>query len=917
MMHPFKKKIRGDYQRFVQGQESLFPKEDVLKMDLHCHDANSDVPDELWGRILRIPETWLATDSLVARLKENGCGAITITNHNNARSCWDLKDRGVDVLSGAEFTCAFPENDIQFHVLAYGFTPEEEEKLKVLRRNIYKFQAYTAERNIPTVLPHPLYFYNPSNAPGLAVFYKLALLFERFEVLNGQRDTWQNLLALTWVRSLTPEVIDGYSRSTGLSPKEFCRKPYLKRLTGGSDDHMGLFAGACGSQLYVPNLAQRLKTESASDLALEVLRVGDMGPYGNVADSEKLNLAFLDYFCQIALNMKDPGLIRMFLHRGSLKDKILCLGISNAMQELKRHKYTLRFFKTFHQALAGKRPSWWTYRTATADFKPMVSALDKIAITRKRKPDQYLETLYKEVPELSHNFIKLMLKRMRSNWDQCLEKRPMEKDSLDSVIRKLELPSHLRVLFSGEGSQIVNDMSQVNLSELFDNLSFPLLGASVMMGSEYASHKVLNNNRAFLNTFAKELGRYEHPKRLLWLTDTLFDQNGVASALQNILKEVRRANLPIDFLTCGDESKSGDHLHFVPVLEEATLPLGDHTLKIPNLAAAQRIFTQGGYDRIICSTEMCMGLVGLYLKSAFTVPIWFYMHTDWLDYIEKNTKLDSHALDRARRLLRAFYKRFDGVFALNTYHQQWLSSPAIGLAEDKVLSTSHWVDEKFKPTPGIKSDVFPGVCDDDPVLLFAGRVSEEKGVFDLPIVYNLVKEAVPNVKMVFAGTGPAEEKLRKEIPHGIYMGWIDANYLIKAYSSADLLLLPSRFDTFGCVVLEAMSCGCLVAAYDAKGPRDIINHGVNGFLANSPEAMASQAITYLRNPDSGKRFKQFAIDRASEFRAGEIMNNLMMDVGLTPQSEQRLMRIAVKTRIMDRRDPEKEDILAEFLDIMN
>ncbi len=81
--------------------------------------------------------------------------------------------------------------------------------------------------------------------------------------------------------------------------------------------------------------------------------------------------------------------------------------------------------------------------------------------------------------------------------------------------------------------------------------------------------------------------------------------------------------------------------------------------------------------------------------------------------------------------------------------------------------------------------------------------------------------------------------------------------------------------------------------------------------------MASQAITYLRNPDSGKRFKQFATDRASEFRAGEIMNNLMMDVGLTPQSEQRLMRIAVKTRIMDRRDPEKEDILAEFLDIMN
>ena len=60
---------------------------DLLRIDLHCHDRNSDVPDETLGRLLRLPETWLPTKELVRTLRRHGSDAITITNHNNARSC--------------------------------------------------------------------------------------------------------------------------------------------------------------------------------------------------------------------------------------------------------------------------------------------------------------------------------------------------------------------------------------------------------------------------------------------------------------------------------------------------------------------------------------------------------------------------------------------------------------------------------------------------------------------------------------------------------------------------------------------------------------------------------------------------------------------------------------------------------------
>lgn len=68
-------------------------------MDLHCHDLNSDKPDELWGRILNLRETWIPGNHLKNILYANGVHAITITNHNNCLSCWQLMEQGHDVLA--------------------------------------------------------------------------------------------------------------------------------------------------------------------------------------------------------------------------------------------------------------------------------------------------------------------------------------------------------------------------------------------------------------------------------------------------------------------------------------------------------------------------------------------------------------------------------------------------------------------------------------------------------------------------------------------------------------------------------------------------------------------------------------------------------------------------------------------------
>ena len=353
----FRQGLKVEFDSFIRQQAGRFDPENCLQIDFHCHDHNSDVPDELWGRILRVPETWLKTRKLVKVLKQNGSSVVTVTNHNNARSCWELQEKGEDVLVGSEFTCFFPEYDLFIHVLTYGFTREQEVVLNQKRQNIYDFLRYAALYDVPVILPHPLYLYSRNDRVDLCLYEKLAVMFWRFEVLNGQRDLWQSVLALNWVQSLTPDQIRDYARKHNLDPAEFGVDPdQPKVITGGSDDHTGIFAGLCGSQLYVPDLQKRLKTEAASDLALEALRNGQIAPFGSVGENQKLNIALLDYFAQVATKLKDPGLLRILLHRGSTWDKMGCFVVANLFLEMQKHKKTMKFFSFIHDALHGKKP---------------------------------------------------------------------------------------------------------------------------------------------------------------------------------------------------------------------------------------------------------------------------------------------------------------------------------------------------------------------------------------------------------------------------------------------------------------------------------------------------------------------------------------------------------------------------------
>lgn len=877
----FRQSLRQEFMTYLLTQAKRFPVEDCLKIDLHCHDRNSDKPDELWGRILGLPETWLKTRKLVKGLRANGCDLVTITNHNNARSCWELQDKGVDVLVGAEFTCYFPEYSLFVHVLTYGFTPQQEVVLERKRRNIYDFLRYAAEHDIPVILPHPLYFYTRSENIDLALFEKFAVLFQRFEVLNGQRDQWQSVLTLNWAQDLDAGRIEHYARRHGLDPADFGVDPERSKiLTGGSDCHMGIFAGKCGSWLHVPDLAARLGRESRSALALEAIRAGRVAPFGFVGENEKLNIALLDYFSQVATRIEDPGLLRLMFHRGELSDKIVCFTVGNLLLEMQKHKNTQKFFGFIHSALQGKKPNKLVKWKVKKDYRFCIEHLERIADSRHQSDQAFIDTVNDSIRNLFTGLNRLVIARI----EKCALKMPggdLKNLSTEELTRNFEVPMQLSSLVFGNRKK-PDGISDFDFGQLFDLLTFPMLVGMVLLGTSMGSTRLLYQNRQFLDAFAERIGRNRHPRRALYLTDTLKDRNGVSSSLSGKLREIQRADLPIDFLICHADAAPEAHLQVVEPLASFNLAeFGDQELRVPDLMTIARIFCEGGYDRVICSTEGPMAVVALFLKHMYNVPCYFFMHTDWLDFIRHNTDLNQHERDRVRRLLRFFYGQFSGVFVLNREHRDWLTGHGMNLEPEQVLLTAHHVEAPPEaPEPLPRGELFADIGEDAPILLYAGRLSREKGIGELAEILRRVRDSLPQTRLVVCGSGPQEAELRRDLPDALFTGWIDKARLRRIYATADLKVFPTRFDTFGNVVLEAFACGLPAIAYDCKGPRDIIEHGRSGYLADDSEHMAKQIVEHLEADERRGPMRDQALRRSREYDAESIMRQFAVDLGL-------------------------------------
>ena len=162
---------------------------------------------------------------------------------------------------------------------------------------------------------------------------------------------------------------------------------------------------------------------------------------------------------------------------------------------------------------------------------------------------------------------------------------------------------------------------------------------------------------------------------------------------------------------------------------------------------------------------------------------------------------------------------------------------------------------------GVDADVFQPrnvsrLKSDPPIFLYVGRVAVEKNI-EAFLALDL-----PGSKWV-AGEGPALAGIRARYPDVNFLGVLDQRELAEVYASADVFVFPSRTDTFGLVLLEAMACGLPVAAYPVTGPLDVIGES-NAGVMHEDLRTACLAALELRREDAAAHARKFSWRAATE-----------------------------------------------------
>jgi glycosyltransferase involved in cell wall biosynthesis len=288
--------------------------------------------------------------------------------------------------------------------------------------------------------------------------------------------------------------------------------------------------------------------------------------------------------------------------------------------------------------------------------------------------------------------------------------------------------------------------------------------------------------------------------KIMIVTDAWEPQvNGVVRTLKNTTRELLAQGHQVELLT---------------PLEFRTIPCPTYPEIRLSLFPKRRLETRirdFAPDALHISTEGPLGMAARRFAIRNGLPFTTAYHTRFPEYVQARFGLP---VGLTYRFLRWFHGPSKAVMAPTPVVVQDLERYGFR----NVVMWTRGVDlEIFHPQDARALNTA------HPIFLYVGRVAVEKNV------EAFLKLDLPGSKWV-AGDGPALAELKARYPEVNYLGVLSQPDLAKVYASADVFVFPSRTDTFGLVLLEALASGTPVAAYPVTGPIDVLGDGPAGAM---------------------------------------------------------------------------------------
>ncbi|HAX90520.1 MAG TPA: glycosyl transferase [Cyanobacteria bacterium UBA11370] len=260
-------------------------------------------------------------------------------------------------------------------------------------------------------------------------------------------------------------------------------------------------------------------------------------------------------------------------------------------------------------------------------------------------------------------------------------------------------------------------------------------------------------------------------------------------------------------------------------------------------------------DLIHVVNPAVLGLAGVYYAKSMQIPLIASYHTHLPQYLQH------YGLGMLEPVLWELLKATHNQALLNLCTSTAMVEELRAKGIERLDLWQRGVDtETFHPELAsweMRSHLSQG-HPESPLLLYVGRLGAEKEIDRIKPVL----ESIPNARLALVGDGPHRSALEKHFAgtptH--FVGYLMGKELGSAFASADAFIFPSRTETLGLVLLEAMAAGCPVVAARSGGIPDIVTDGVNGYLFDPTDEDGAIAATQrlLEHQDERETLRQNA-----------------------------------------------------------
>lgn len=326
--------------------------------------------------------------------------------------------------------------------------------------------------------------------------------------------------------------------------------------------------------------------------------------------------------------------------------------------------------------------------------------------------------------------------------------------------------------------------------------------------------------------------------RIALFTETFLPKvDGIVTRLRHTVEQLQRLGDEVLVISPdgGLTEYKGAKIHGVSGFPLPLYPELKLALPRPSIGSAVERFKP---DLIHVVNPAVLGLAGLFYSKTLSIPLLASYHTHLPEYLQH------YGLGMLEGLLWELLKAGHNQARLNlctsTAMRQALTEHGI----ERVNVWQRGVDtETFQPylvSAEMRSRLSQG-HPEAPLLLYVGRLSPEKEIDRIKPVL----ESIPGARLALVGDGPHRQALEQHFAgtptH--FVGYLQGRELAAAFASSDAFVFPSRTETLGLVLLEAMAAGCPVVAARSGGIPDIVQDGVNGYLFNPVDDTGSIAAT--------------------------------------------------------------------------